>query len=255
MKDFSDEELMRFADGELDDERSAAIEAALAVDEDVATRLAVFMDTRSQAKAALAPMLDEPVPAALTQSVEAMIARHKAQQPDQAEQPNVVAFKPRQRIVNDWRLLPIAASITAILGGVAGYAIGGAGEPQGGGNLVLGPISNPEVVRLLGELPSGQEAQLAGMNTRMRSIASFSDGGGELCREFELDPQDAETIVSVACWSENAWTARFAVAAPAQESGYAPASSMESVEAYLAAIGATETLSADAERERLAQLK
>lgn len=251
MKKFSDEELMRFADGELDDEQSAAVEQALAVDDELATRLAVFMETRSLASEAFAPMLNEPVPAALTQSVEAMIARHKAEQP----QDNVVAFKPRPRIVNDWRMLPIAASIAAVVGGLAGYSIGGSADQQGGGNLVLGPISNNEVVRLLGELPSGQETQLAGTDTRMRSIASFNDGSGDLCREFELDSANANTIVSVACWSDNAWTARFAVAAPPQESGYAPASSMESLDAYLAAIGATDTLSADAERERLGQLK
>ena len=48
--DFPDEMLMRFADGELDAETSAAIEQAMETDDDLVARVALFIETRSQAR-------------------------------------------------------------------------------------------------------------------------------------------------------------------------------------------------------------
>ena len=45
-EDFDDETLMAFADGELDEATSAQLETALAADDGLAARLAVFLDTR-----------------------------------------------------------------------------------------------------------------------------------------------------------------------------------------------------------------
>ncbi|TIM62469.1 MAG: anti-sigma factor, partial [Mesorhizobium sp.] len=51
---------MAFADGELDDATAAAIEKAM--QPDIASRVALFLETRIQVKEALMSVLDEPVP-------------------------------------------------------------------------------------------------------------------------------------------------------------------------------------------------
>jgi anti-sigma factor RsiW len=50
--DFDDETLMAFADGELDEAAAARVERAIADDEALAARVALFMETRDQARAA-----------------------------------------------------------------------------------------------------------------------------------------------------------------------------------------------------------
>lgn len=66
---FSDETLMAFADGELDAETRATIQAAISQDADlaqqVAQRVAQHQAMRNDVFAAFAPIVDEPVPARL----------------------------------------------------------------------------------------------------------------------------------------------------------------------------------------------
>ena len=59
--EFSDEILMAFADGELDEETMRRVEAALETDDELMARIAMFMETRAAASEALKPVLDEPV--------------------------------------------------------------------------------------------------------------------------------------------------------------------------------------------------
>jgi hypothetical protein len=95
-------------------------------------------------------------------------------------------------------------------------------------------------------VPSGERTNVAG--GQFVAIASFRTADGDLCREFEFDAADRTTLVSVACRDGAAWDLRLAVVAPsADASGYAPASSMETLDAYLMAIGADAPLSAEEE--------
>ena len=53
----------------------------------------------------------------------------------------------------------------------------------------------------------------------------------------------------------NVWQTRLAVARPEGGDGYAPASSLETVDAFLTSIGAGQPLDADAEKKALAASK
>ncbi len=121
--DFSDETLMRFADGELDPKTAAEIERAMETDDELVPRVAFFLETRTAAQTALEPLLDEPVPAELTQAIEAMVAKKKAADQGPA---SVLPFRRPpandQVVARRW-FTPIAASLTAILGGVGGYRL------------------------------------------------------------------------------------------------------------------------------------
>ncbi|WP_342241468.1 anti-sigma factor family protein [Inquilinus sp. OTU3971] len=254
-REFDDRTLMAFADGELDDETAAAVEKAMETDDDLAGRVALFLDTRARAKESLQPLLDEPVPEALGQSVRRMVDEAKQRGVSRDEGAAHVAapgaaggraLPLRQR---RW-IVPLAASVAAIAFGVGGYLAGvGTGDaPQG---LSVAGLGSPALSEALGRVASGEDSVLAGSGDRIRAVASFRDANGVLCREFEVDTAAGSSVVSVACRADGAWSVRFAVVAPVRDGGYAPASSMEALDAYLASAGAHEPLSREDEAEAL----
>jgi anti-sigma factor RsiW len=249
--EFSDEDLMRFADGELDPATAARLEQAMEADGALVSRAALFIETRSAAKAALAPLIDEPVPTQLAQAVAAMVAERRIAA-------TVLPFRGRQAAAPRRWQLAIAASIAAVLGGLCGYWLANIGGPVPDGlgkGLHVGGIVEPALDEALSAVASGQEKPLPQPGRRFRAIASFRDGAEELCREFELDSSDRSTIISVACRTGSQWRVTFAVAAPASDEGYAPASSTDALEAYLAAIHAGPALEPVAEVQSLEEIR
>lgn len=252
---FDDETLMAFADGELDRDAAQRVEDAIGADPNLAARVAVFAETRRQAKAALTPMLAEPIPHALSSAVERMIAEARADNPAPAS--NVVAFsrpKPAARLERSPWVMALAASfVAAVIAGAGGYLLRAPGAGQDG-HLDVAGLGNPALARALEQVNSGQEISIDETDQRFRVIASFRDDTGTLCREFEVDTADISTVVSVACRAGDAWAVNFAVVAPADTGGYAPASSTEALDAYLSAIGAGAPLSSEDETAALAEL-
>jgi anti-sigma factor RsiW len=251
-REFDDRTLMAFADGELDDETAAAVEQAMEIDDDLAGRVALFLDTRLQAKDALRPLVEEPVPEALGRSVQQMIDEAKSK-PGPAAHTSAIAAAGRTRPSPTRRpwIVPLAASLAAVVFGLGGYLIGMGGRDAPQGFAVAG-LSSPALSEALGRVPSGGNAVLAGSGDRLRAVASFRDAGGALCREFEVDTAAGSSVVSVACRADGTWSVRFAVVAPVRNGGYAPASSMEALDAYLASAGAHEPLSPADEAAALA---
>jgi hypothetical protein len=109
-----------------------------------------------------------------------------------------------------------------------------------------------EIGALLSTLPSGQERRLAD-GPLLRTIGTFHTAAeGALCREFELDSaQNAAVIVS--CRSAGIWRVAFSTSSTPTGDGYAPASSLEALDAWLNAIGASAPLSAQDEARALAE--
>jgi anti-sigma factor RsiW len=257
-KTFPDEMLMRFADGELGADEMAVIEKAMETDDELVARVAMFIETKAQAQAAMKPLLDEPVPEKLKAAVEGMIAAKRAEEKRIEEKPaaTVVPFDARKAAakpaVRQWTL-PLAASIAAVIGGLAGYWAANTDERAPGGLWVAGVI-RPALGEALATVESGKEIRLAGISDRFRAIATFRNDAQELCREFEIDSQDRSTVMSVACRSGDEWRVSFAVVAPGDAGGYAPASSTEALDAYLSAIEAGDPLTAEEEAEALSAI-
>ncbi|MNL50064.1 hypothetical protein D3C87_1730460 [compost metagenome] len=63
---------------------------------------------------------------------------------------------------------------------------------------------------------------------------------------------DQPGVVSVACRDAGGWQTRLAIVTPESGEGFTPASSLETVDAYLTSIGAGAPLEADAEEKALA---
>ncbi|MBY3067774.1 hypothetical protein HFO63_05990 [Rhizobium laguerreae] len=238
-KDFDDETLMAFADGELDETQSRALEEALAGNEALCERLAVFLDSRQLVGDALKPLIDEPVPQALLASVRRMADEVRHQKP----QDNVVSFRPKQQqqTMRRW-LVPVAASLVAIVTGVVGFALGRINPSASNSGAEIAAVLDREV--------SGRDVTLSSPETVLHVVASFRDERGELCREYELKQPKSSTL-TVACRQNGAWATRLALTS-AKADGYVPASSQETIDAYLASIQAGEPLSPEEEREVLA---
>jgi surface antigen len=235
--DFDDETLMAFADGELDEARSLVLEEALASDEALAERLAVFLDSRRLVGDALKPLIDEPVPEALLASVRKMAQDAQRQA---TPQDNVVSFRQQPQPTTRHWLMPLAASLVAVVTGVIGFTLGRM-DPAA-------TDAGTEIAAALDREASGQDVTLSG--AVLHVVASFRDERGELCREYELK-QPASSTLTVACRQDGAWATRLALTTP-QTEGYVPASSQETIDAYLASIQAGAPLSAEEERKALA---
>jgi hypothetical protein len=245
---FDDETLMAFADGALDDETSAAVEAALALDPTLAERVAALADARVSVRELYAPLAEVPVPAALAGRIEAMAAARQTPVPPPAPASIDLAERraARSRTAMAWPLA-LAASVGAILAGPIGWLVRGESAPAA--NVVVGAAVPPALGRALDTVPSGREIALAGTD-RVRAIATFEDADGTLCREFEIDRDHA--VVAVACRAEDSWRVAFSVEAPLAD-GYAPASSIAALDAWMDAVSAGQPMSPDEEAAALSE--
>lgn len=247
---FDDETLMAFADGELDEATTKAVERALETDDALMMRVAEFMETRAAARDAFTPA--EPVPAELDAAVRGMVERHRA-----AAQPasNVVSLGDARAkrfgfAQRSWQL-PLAASLaTAVAAGFIGYQLGQMPGAAPAGSDISG-FSSAEIAGVLDSAASGDEVAIADGAGRVRLISSFNEQSGALCREYEVDRSAGASVVAVSCRNDGDWAMRFAVAAPAGGDGYAPASSLDALEAYLGAIEAGPALTEEEERAAL----
>ncbi|QLF69785.1 hypothetical protein FE840_009640 [Peteryoungia desertarenae] len=248
----SDETLMAFADGELDAETSAMIESALEKDEALADRLALFLDSKALLATTMKPLIDEPLPPKLSLGVQdaidkAVMAGHAADDTVIAFRPKPASAQPRSSgpaIAPSRASMALAASLAGILFGLAGFLAGRSAAP----------VMDSGVAALhaaLSTLPSGTATELAS-GTSFSAIASFRDGDGHLCREYEVKAQDTQTT-AIACHGPEGWQTRLALTNPLAD-GYVPASALETVESYLAALGAGEPLSLQEEADGIAAL-
>lgn len=121
---FDDETLMAYADGALDALASARVAKAAASRRDVAARVESFRRTATMARAAYAPVVDEPVPDRLLAAVR-----------DTQAGGNVASFRPRAKAGALRRPLAwaVAASVALFVMLGAGGVFTGRIQPQIGG--------------------------------------------------------------------------------------------------------------------------
>lgn len=238
--DFNDETLMAFADGKLEEPQFSAVAAAVETDATLAARLEALVAGKDFARALYEPLLQRPVPAPLRKSVEAAIADASVQQSNVTPFPTSRASTKPAR---NWLPLAAAACVAVIVAGPIGFLIGTGGGSTQATHIAIGEPLSGELVALVATLPSGAERALSG-GTTLHPIASFSDGAGTLCREFEL--HGTASLVAVACRPGDQWVTTFALqtAAPG---GYLAASALAPLDAYFQAIEAGPPYSAEQE--------
>ena len=230
-----DETLMALADGEIRGEEAARLTALIEADRALAARYALFTRTAERARQAA---LADPE-AAVSSDLERRIREMAASAPPEAD--NVV---PLRRPARQWQPMALAASLALAVGLGTGWLIApDAAAPEG-------PVLTAELRDRLGTLPSGAEAGLA-EGGRLAIVASFTDGSGAFCREYELVTAGGAGYVSIACRTEGAWDLRFAMARSVEAEGYAPAGALEALDAFYTASGASQPLGEAEERALL----
>ena len=238
----TDEMLMAFADGELDEATAEALRRTVDADPALARRLADFKRTRALAKTAFAGVLDEEVPERLLAAVRPSAARR------------AVFRLPRLA----WGWLPVG---TAVAASIAGLALGTALTLRPAGEASLLP-SQQRIAELLETAPSGEMRRLPGGSSGAGPSATFRATGSYLaavgvCRSFEM-ALGADAVAGwrgVACRRDGDWAIELVVADSAVRGGedYAPAAdtAAQTVDAFLDAAGAGGTLD-ETEERRLA---
>lgn len=201
MKEPDDQMLMAYADGQLDPAQAAEIGAVLARDPAARDKVRRFRETAELARAAFAPVVDEPLP-------ERLVAAARRTPPA-----NVVPFRSRTGRAAPLWTLPLAASVALAVGLSGGWWLGAGSEP--GAGLVAAALERAA---------SGETVRRGDLAVTVASTFPAADGGW--CRTF-LRGQGEAAASGFACRvGEGDWDIRALL--PDEDVGaYAPASADE----------------------------
>ncbi|HUK09017.1 MAG TPA: hypothetical protein VLX09_14175 [Stellaceae bacterium] len=123
----SDDALIAYLDGELDEAAADEVRTALARDPALARRAASLQDSAALLRRAFDAALHEPVPERLVAAARGIGGAEKVVR---FPEPRARRAATESRASNGWRLLPLAASVAALLiGGALGYLIATSGAP------------------------------------------------------------------------------------------------------------------------------
>ena len=185
-----DETLAAYADGELDASGRERVEASMAADPNVASRVAAHRALRNKLNVQFDKVLSEPVPEYLV-----ALARSAS---NGSESGRVLKFPPERKRRSPWvQWSSLAASF--VLGALL-WQIGSRLYPAG-------PIteSNGDLVAS-GALASALSNRLVSQQTPTQAVQiglSFRTRQGRYCRTFEL--QQSEAAAGLACHEEKGW--------------------------------------------------
>lgn len=185
-----DEMLMAYVDGELTPAQAARVEAAIAADPVLADAVARQRALRQLLGATYAPILDEPVPEALTRTL----------RPSLSEPGNVVSMPSRaapasraHRSMPQWGVPQWAAMAASLLLGVTISQWMAKPDPARlqaeGGVLMAGADLSGALERQLASAPDPAIAVAIGL--------SFRDAGGRYCRSFAIESR--QPLAGLAC--------------------------------------------------------
>jgi hypothetical protein len=243
--DFTDEEIMAYADGELEPVRSAELARLAGKDSQLRSRVDLYKKTADLAKSAMARRPAD-VSAKLRADIERLVAKDQSEDSSQ----KVVDLATRRMKPHWFVPSAIAASIALVVGfGAANLQTFTVLPTQ----LATGPVIDKEVENFLSTSLTGQTLDI-GLG-KLAMVASFKDTGGHLCREFDLHSGQQKSDIAVACLHSNGWETLIVVAGNSSQDSYSPASSSKTLDAFLQSIGASSALADEEEREALSLIQ
>lgn len=268
----TDDRLAALADGELPADEAAELRRAIAADLALAERFSLFVETRqllAPEQIASSIAAEEAALARLAAAVRAADAaptgpalRVVEGARREAPAPQARRLEPRAaRPASRFRVAApaMAASLALVIGGIAGYALGGRSGADAGSDAIA--IAGPPAARaaLASALDTAKSGDAVDWNDgAMRGaitvIASHRLEDGRVCREFEATlPDRGGPVVGLACrGAGGGWRAEIAARGRVAGEGYSAASAMGIVEGALADLGSPGPLGAEEERSLLA---
>lgn len=200
MSRITDEMIARYVDGELDAEGVAAVDAAVAADPALGARIVRESHLRAVAARALSDVLTEPVPERLRQAVSASargaeIIKLEFKKPRGAP---AAPAPPKPSRLPAWA----AAAACLVVGVLVIQAFG------------MNRIRPFETAPRAGQpaptaLAVALDRKLSGEAGLVQVGLSFRDGGGQVCRTFQID-----RTAGVACRRDQGWSVRVAADTP-----------------------------------------
>ena len=184
----TDDDLMRFADGEADAATAAVVTAAIAADPATAAKVGRYRTQRVAAAAAFNDVLGEPVPDRLLALLRPA--------PAVADLAVARAARARRFAVPHWAAL----AATLVVGFLAGHGF-------------APPTSTPLTADMA--LTRSLDGQVV---PAIRIGLSYRDRANEFCRVFHDDR--AAPTAGIACHESGGWRLRVAAAAPRQVTEY-----------------------------------
>ena len=256
MKQLSEETLNAYADGTLDADARAEVEAQLATDAEARALLEKLRRANALAIEAFAAPMREPPPQALVETILGAPAHGTPAGQGTLQ----MRRRPRGWSVRD-HALPLAAALVLAVGITAGVLFGSR-TLQAPDQVALGPVhAGSTLHRLLERHPSGTTLNLDGTQGsahRLGVVATFRDRHARPCREVEVLRAGADqhaVAAAVACrdaagrWVVEGAT-RLAGATPATDGQFEPSGVPEkdALDGLLTMLGAQRALSPDDEK-------
>ncbi|MBB3017387.1 hypothetical protein FHR70_000427 [Microvirga lupini] len=240
----TDEILMAFADGELDQPVAAAVARVMAQDPAVARKIVEFQQSRRLTRSVFANNLAPDVPSELRAAISAKIEAYEA-----AVEGGEGKQAKETKSIWGGGMSPVRMALAASLAAVAvsaAYFIGQHSQSEVGR---LAQLEHPRVLQELSRLESGRDAELP--FGRLRVISTYRLPDNSLCREFRLQSTSTSTD-AVACRTDG-WRVTFALSDPAKGAEYVPSSGGDLLESYLDNLGAGNPLEGEAEAKALSE--
>lgn len=240
-----DETLMALADGELAPHLADKVALAVADDPELQQRLERFTRSRAVladlAKAAPSPGID---PALGARIRAASVPTDSA--PFQVVPDTTAAATPKLANLNRAPLAAIAAAFALALVGFGWYGMNTDPTSAGTGGAVSAALDS---------VGSGEGTQL-GDGQELTVIASYRNGAGELCREYEIFGGELIPELRVACHEgAEGWNTRFSLTTGEPGSAYLPASGEEeALDSFLSESGAMAPMTLEEEASALSAL-
>ena len=239
----SDETLMAYADGELDEDVALAVETAMASDPELIKELVGFTRSRRLARAAMSRGLEQASPE-LISAISAM-ARRPDTRPVEEK-----AYRWSTFLTSRYWMTGAGLSAAALLvfAGGLGYFLG-ASPLVDPGRTALSHLDDPDVSAALHKLASGERRPIAG--GVLDPVATYRLEDGTLCRDYVL-VADQTRAEALACRYEGTWRTMAAIAKPSSNA-YVPASGETVIDSYLQQIKAGDPLTPEDEERQLAR--
>lgn len=192
------EELMAYADGELDGDAAARVAAAVTADTALAERVATHRRLRGRLRDAYDPVLGQPVPLRL----QAAAARLAKAQRDATAGPSPVA---RRRAWPAWTALAASLVAAVLLARMlpTESTVPGIGTRVDGDRVAVGALADSLEAQVSGGPPGGDAVSLH---------FSFRATDGRPCRTFVLHGD--KPLAGLACRETEAWHVDVLVDAP-----------------------------------------
>ena len=218
MSEISDDILMAYADGALDEAERRRVETVLNTSGETRKRLEVFTSTAALLKRELGPVLHWPLPDELADAIHNAPVAQRASSHGSVIKPSLrpTLWSRLNEMVSSslpFGLVAAACSAALLIGGAAGWSLHTPTQATPAPALVALEdgkfIASPELSKVLDTQPSKAAAlsSLAGQPVSITPVMTFATTDSRFCRQYDVAVENGARAAGLACRASGAsWT-------------------------------------------------